>query len=314
MHLSQGDESPATMTTQHDTSTPLHILILPSWYPTSDQPVRGVFCRDFAQSLQRNHIQVGVIYPDIKSIRELSLAKIQERWFQCTKESEDGIPTFRCAAWNLIPKLRFEHRLWAWLAKRLMKRYIQEHGLPDLIHAHNALWAGYAAQKLSRAYGIPFVLTEHASAYARGLVAEWQREITERAQSGASISTTVSTAFAKVLQTYRSDIRVVPNPVHTNEFSPPTIQRVTHPFVFTSIALLTENKGMDILLRAFADAFANDEVCLNIGGDGPHRPVLMDLANELGIAEKVPLYGTAKQGAGSWCSSIIQCLCASELF
>lgn len=45
------------------------------------------------------------------------------------------------------------------------------------------------------------------------------------------------------------------------------------PFKFP-IALLTPKKGMDILIRAFYEAFRDvEEVVLEIGGDGPSRPI-----------------------------------------
>ena len=49
---------------------------------------------------------------------------------------------------------------------------------------------------------------------------------------------------------------------------------------------------MDLLLQAFAKAFGGQEkVRLIIGGDGPERPRLQELAGELGLQEQVSFPG-----------------------
>ena len=38
---------------------------------------------------------------------------------------------------------------------------MQRYGRPDVLHAHCAKWAGYAAMLIGQDYGIPYIITEH---------------------------------------------------------------------------------------------------------------------------------------------------------
>ncbi|MFX9385586.1 glycosyltransferase, partial [Acinetobacter baumannii] len=53
---------------------------------------------------------------------------------------------------------------------RLFKEYIKKNGKPDVIHVHSLLNSGYLAFEIYKKYNIPYVITEHSSAFARGLV------------------------------------------------------------------------------------------------------------------------------------------------
>jgi glycosyltransferase involved in cell wall biosynthesis len=64
------------------------------------------------------------------------------------------------------------------------------------------------------------------------------------------------------------------------------------PFRFLNVGFLHEKKGQDDLLKAFASRFADDPtVALAIGGDGPERDRLHEMAESLGIAGQVRWLG-----------------------
>src|SRR3546814_16978553 len=48
---------------------------------------------------------------------------------------------------------------------RLFELYIQQHGMPDVLHAHGVLYAGVISRSISAKYKIPYVITEHSSVY-----------------------------------------------------------------------------------------------------------------------------------------------------
>lgn len=64
---------------------------------------------------------------------------------------------------------QFNIKKWVDKGLKLFELYIAENGIPNIIHVHSLMNAGYLALKIKK-YGVPFVVTEHSTAYARGLV------------------------------------------------------------------------------------------------------------------------------------------------
>jgi glycosyltransferase involved in cell wall biosynthesis len=63
------------------------------------------------------------------------------------------------------------------------------------------------------------------------------------------------------------------------------------------VGRLVREKGCDLLLRAFASIrAAYPQWCLSIFGDGPERPWLVELSNELSLSSSVSFHGTVGRG------------------
>lgn len=213
--------------------------------------------------------------------------------FQTKVYDERGVPTIRMHGWN-VPRLRIGGELWVQIALRLLKLYIQKFGRPDLLHAHNVLWSGVAANRASRLLGIPYMITEHSCAYVRGLVRVQDenavRETLSKAHSLIAVSESLRTAMSRYVA--QEKILTIPNVVDTDFFTLPETERKDEPFRFLCVALLTAVKGIDQLLLAFADAFRQkSHVVLEIGGDGPERGRLEELATQLGVRSQVRFLG-----------------------
>jgi len=214
--------------------------------------------------------------------------------FKTEFREEEGIPTFRSLGWA-VPKLpRVNRQIWLWQARRLVDLYVQRFGKPNIIHAHAVLWGGVAALEASQKLGVPFLVTEHSTAYARGLIEPWQEPDIKRVLQHANVRAAVSHSLARLIAPYAMGlpIEVVPNVVDTEFFTLPPHPRRSRPFVFLSVALLTPKKGIDVLLKAFTVGFkGHPEVELWIGGDGPQRSDLESLAHSLGIEPQVRFLG-----------------------
>jgi len=271
----------------------LHVLILPSWYPTESAPLNGVFFQEQAKALFEAGVKVGVIYPELRSLRQLGLRSMLENHFQITAENEEGVCTYRLAAWN-VPLKRVKGYYQAYLFKKLFQDYINKHGVPDIIHVHSALWAGLSAMRIKREYKIPYMLTEHSTAYARGLLSKYELSITKKIFLNADAMVAVSRPFARLLEEELrvEPIKVIPNIVDTKFFICTNNIRSKKQYTFLTIAFLTEKKAIDILLRAFEKEFNNNpNVRLVIGGDGDKRRELETLAMDLGISSQVEFLG-----------------------
>lgn len=278
----------------------IHVLLLPSWYPIDSNLVGGVFFQQQALALRRHGLRVAVAFPEWRSLREFSMAKLLKNHFHVSINDEYGLITYRMHGWNLAPYLRrISGPIQAVAFEWLVKKYIHDHGKPDLIHAHSLLWAGVGASYVFRRFNIPYVVTEHSSAFLRGLIKSWHKRYLQRAISDAYAVWAVGPGLRDRLVPYApqdKEIGVVPNMVDVDFFVPPAEGRKCRGFRFSTIALMTPNKGLDILLRAFGTAFLHEkDVYLDIGGDGPQRRELEQLADRLGISDRVTFHGMLSQ-------------------
>ena len=262
----------------------LHVLILPSWYSTSKVPSSGIFFQRQALALSKAGVQVGIIYPDIAppgSGGEYEGSKVEITFY------EGRIPEVRLRRQVLRPL-----RPWArhWATQKLFLEYQKHFGVPDLVHAHAALWAGVIASFLP----VPYVLTEHWTGYAQGLVRPWQVPLIKRAFWKARARLAVSTALAEDLRRYVGplEVQVLPNVVDTDFFVPPSTRPSYPPLRLVSVALLNRVKRLDTVIRAlgFLVKWGMD-VVLDLGGDGPEKQTLEKLAYELGVGERVRFLG-----------------------
>jgi glycosyltransferase involved in cell wall biosynthesis len=271
----------------------LHVLLLPSWYPTKYAPTRGIFFLEQAIALRKAGIQTGVIYPDFRSWRTLTHNNISDTHFQISYNNDNDIPTIRFHGWNPL-SARLRYRFFITIAKKLWEEYTDHWGHPDVIHAHSALWGGVAASVLSNQTNIPYIITEHSSGYARDMIRPWQQKLIKNAIQGAAQFITVSKSLKQTLKTYRDadKITVIPNMVDTTFFTLSPVRHNTPPFRFLTVASLVPVKGINILLHSFAIKFkGNNDVILEIGGDGPERHNLEKLAVNLGIQKQVSFLG-----------------------
>lgn len=272
----------------------MHILILPSSYPRPYSTLAGIFYRDQALALQRNGIHVGVIDPEPRTLRTLLRQDVFLNRFQISLMDDCGIPTVNANDWCIPFSQKLYSRHFIWRAKRLFEYYVKHFGKPDIIHAHEILWGGVAARIIGKKNNIPFLVTEHSSNYAFGLIKEWQKSFIKDVMKDAYAIISVSSSFMSLLRSF-GDIqrfRIVPNVVDTEFFSMVNAPKNDGLFRFISITPLTLKKGVDILVKAFASAFKErDDVVIEIGGEGEARVTIEQLVKDLGIHDRIKLLG-----------------------
>ncbi|WP_281974575.1 glycosyltransferase family 4 protein [Halobacillus litoralis] len=270
----------------------MHVLIVPSWYPVRDNPIRGVFFKEQALALQKNGFKVTVAFPEIWSIKSIGKNK-ETKGFHLNVE--DGIRTYRYKSYNYFPRVpHVQGRLYLNFLRKLYNHVVENEGKPDIIHAHSALWGGWAATKISEKSHIPLLITEHSSAYDRDMIKPYQEKYINYTFNISRKVIVVGPSLERQIQKYvnKEKIKLIPNIVNIDNFKIGTIKKNTKRFRFLSIGFLSYNKGMDVLLKSFARAFKNkEEVELIIGGDGEEFENLISLAKELGIFQQVRFLG-----------------------
>lgn len=272
-----------------------HVLVIPSSYPRPGSAVSGLFYRDQARALLSRGLTVGVVYPDVRSVLSRGRSDLLTNLFR-VRRSLDGGETLYRSTFPAIPRAsKATSRLWLHQLRRLVRRYVAEQGSPDIIHAHGLVLAGVGAAEAANTLSVPLVLTAHSSAFARDLVADWQKAAVAEALRRADAILAVSGALARDIAVLApsAETQVVPNLVDTDYFDLPRPDRATSgPFTFLVVALLHPQKGVDVAIRAFAQAFPGEsDAVLRIVGDGPEASRLRALSRKLGTDGRVVFTG-----------------------
>ncbi len=279
----------------------MHILIIPSWYNTPAEPIRGSFFRDQALALQKAGHRVGILVAPAK-LR--SLHGLDEVWHNfrrantaITVEDDSGIMIYRMPWWGWWPSL------YPWvrgdLGLRIFDHYCQEQGTPDILHGQSVLYGGYLAAYIGHHRRIPSVMTEHSTTFLRKLILPGQGWFISYTLRHLDRRLAVQLPLARALNRFAPEqqIDILPNVVDTDFFTAGPDAPPDQPFVFSVICRLVRHKRIDVLLRALARAFQSQPVHLNIGGDGKQRAAWEQLAQQLGIAAQVTFLGALSREA-----------------
>jgi len=280
----------------------MHILIIPSErYIPQEKLTAGIFQHDQAHALKRAGLQIGVIAPAPRSLRLFK--KRLNGWPSGIEFSnKDGVPVYRYKGWGWIPGRTpyLSGKFYTNIGKRLIKKYINEQGMPDIIHAHNALYAGFIAYTIKKKYHIPFVLTEHSSAYIRNGIRGWQVKMVKKVLEKADARVIVSPYLGKEIEKRFGNLvcpwKYIPN-ILDNRFekqrsSGSQVPESKELFRFLNVGSLISIKNHIELLNAFSSAFKGlKKVKLLIIGDGPLRKELEALVEILEITTQVQFFG-----------------------
>lgn len=274
----------------------MRVLIVPSWYPTVDNPIKGSFFKEQAEELVKQGIEVIVAYISTPSIKELN--KFELRYY-----IDNNIHTYRFTL-PVGTILRFGKvghllyiKIYFSMLNKIYKKILEEHGKPDIIHIQSYVGAGIGAMLLSQKYNIPYVITEHLSNFLNKEY-RFDKILINDLKSvfkNADKCIAVSKPLAKSIQQFvNREIIILPNMVNTGRFLIAEKKEEKNKiFEFLFVGSLNKLKRVNILIESFELAFREiEEVRLRICGSGPEREKLERQVEKLGISEKVIFRGT----------------------
>lgn len=282
------------------------VLFVPSWYPSDDDPISGIFIKEQAAALATKY-DVAVLVPGLSSWREVLKPRQPSQ-----SDSASPVPVHRAFARPLIPHgpERIDYHTFERAAHAGFKKLLAEWGKPDVIHAHVVLPGGWSALKLGRRYSIPIVLTEHSGPFSMHLDTEVKRDLVKKTLQGVDQVVTISPALEQQLKGFEPnlDVKIIGELVGTEFFVPATNGNRRQldsqdPLRFFIVSRLVEDKGIGYLLRAAALLQKSETrpFELIIGGDGPHRAELERMAADLGIAGQCKFLGRLdRSGVKDW--------------
>jgi L-malate glycosyltransferase len=212
----------------------------------------------------------------------------------------EGVTVYEGLASRFILQQGGDAEMRSWLAgaNAAYAKYCTEEGKPDLIHAHGRfINAGVFALAIKKSSGIRYIYTEHSSYYHRGVTPVGTKELLNDIIAEAAAYCAVSPFLAETVASFlrRDDLRaiIIPNVFdEIFEREEPRALPSVGPIIFLNIASLYEHKGVEFVLRAFAEAFkSHSGHVLKFCGDGPKRAELEAVANELGVRGQVDFLG-----------------------
>lgn len=271
----------------------MNIVIIPSWYPVESNPINGIFFKEQAKALQRAGHKVVVLFPEMWTTRMVTQPKGKQG---VHISEEDGIKTYRYRAYNIVPgRIPYSSAYFFYYAlKKLYKKMLlTEMEKPEILHAHSCLWAGWAASKIAKEESLPLLVTEHSSKIVRNLLKPYEKREIINTCSVAEKILCVGPSLVNEFKDFSSEqkIQLVPNIVDLRKFEIKS-KNEKNRFKFFSMAFLSFNKGMDVLIQAFAKTFRGQPVDLVIGGDGLERGNLEKLAIQLDVHNQVEFLGS----------------------
>lgn len=303
----------------------MHILILPSEeFVPEREPLAGIFQLDQARILKYAGYKVGVLSirlrysapmimkavlkrlagrksqndTDIYSFLQLFslfFNKIFRPSLYIREEQVEGIDVYRIEGfYRLPPSQKTDYRWWIRAGKELFKHYINKNGRPDIIHAHNAVYAGMLAQNLKEQHHVDYILTEHSSYFSRKMYHNSLLSYAYAAFKNARQLFVVSAFLGKGLEEIfcNLDYKVLPNVVHPDFEHQPLNKKQKTTYSVISIGNLIHLKRHALLIRAFHKAFSADvPISLSIIGEGPEKESLQQLIETLGESNRIHLKG-----------------------
>ena len=266
----------------------MHIMFIPSWYSNKRNPVHGSFFKEQAEAIQESGVKVTVAYNEIWPLTQLF--KINEK-IGISYGIEGKLKTYRYKNFNYLPKNPKMFSIFNKRLDRLYREIVKKEGKVDLIHCQSSFWAGISAEYIAKKYNIPLVITEHSSLNTAIYIKESYKPFIKNSYLNADVLIAVGNGLKKEIVEFsgRNDIKVIHNLIPVEKFK--ISKNINDKFTFFSLAFLEGEKGMDILIKAFAKYFKNSNTELIIGGEGSQKEGLISLCKELKIDNQVEFLG-----------------------
>jgi teichuronic acid biosynthesis glycosyltransferase TuaC len=266
---------------------PLHVLTLTPFFPSEGDDAAGCFIADPLAAIARIGVKntVFALQPFYRNKTRARKSAITAEWLRYfSLPGGFGLPSAGAFAFaRIVGRVRELHRT---------------HRI-DLIHAHAPLPCGHAAMLLSGELKIPFVVSVHgldvfSTKQVTGRAGEWCRRISQRVYRGSRRVICISEHVREeVLRGVGAGCRtsVVYNGVDPELFSPVGGSEPEETTVL-SVGNLIPIKGHAVLIRAVASVVSEfPSLTLKIIGEGPELPQLRELAQQLGVSDRVRFLG-----------------------
>ncbi len=276
----------------------MHILIIPSWYKTPNQPNSGTFFEEQARMFHKRGHKVAILYPH-HNLRFLGNSRYKIE----TPEDyvDNGIPTYYSFTESMVPKVEkptlLDVKTTLSMAYKKYKSYKKKHGKPDVIHAHSILWGGVVANYISSKENIPYYLTEHFTGWI--LNEKYNREnsykklllkVINNSSSSFAVSLYLKNELVKRFSISKSKIVVLPNIVNDIFYYRSSL-KASNSFRMVIVGNLIERKNHLTLFKAIKILNDSHTVNLLVIGEGEIEADLKSFVLENELTKEIQFFG-----------------------
>ncbi len=260
----------------------MKVLFITAWYPTTENPINGIFIREHAKSVSIYGNEVTVIHAGRANKRINGI-------YRTLDTIEEGIRTIRiyCFASPFRP---LNYILYSWALLAIGRRLFKKGFIPEIIHAH-VYTAGLPALILGRLHGIPIVLSEHWSKFPLRKLNVFEKLLAKSVMNRVDMILPVSHSLKVTLCGYgiKGRFKIVPNVVDTSLFYPSEKnQNKNHDKRILFVGSLKPVKGLPHLFHALSKlGQRRNDWHLDIVGEGRARKEYERMVVELGLTGKV---------------------------
>ena len=267
----------------------MHICVIPPSYPNKYNPQSSIFVYELCKALSMRDNRVTVLDSGLYTIKHWT----DKSCWILQKEKDEYQTIYRFHT-PLVFRSFFKRTgiLLAFLRiSKMFRRLIKEDKLPDVIYAHFSYPSGVAAARISKKYKIPLAFEEHAGRFLEPNVSQFYCNVLRYVTNSSKCIIAVSSSLAEKIEkmTLKKTL-IVPNLIDDRFQYYKSVSKKK--FVFFSAGNLVKIKNMDLLIKAFAEAFNDiNDVELRIAGDGPERTNLLKIIEDQQLQNKVTLLG-----------------------
>lgn len=268
----------------------MKVLWLCSWYPHSTDLFDGDFIERHARSLATQQ-KLDVIH----IVQNMNLLCNESFRMEERNESNIYVKVFYVPAGNRgfkkLNAVLFNYRYYKTM-RSILNEYIAKNGTPDIVHVHVPVKMGAGAIWLKNRFNVPFVVTEHATAYFqnshdnyfdRGLFYRYlTRKTFSKADSVISVSSCLMNIIDDLFRIKRKYL--IRNSVNTEMFFPVNTNNLPQKFIHVS--MMVPFKNVEGILEALAHLNKHTTNWQMIFV-GPANPRQIALAKELKVNEQI---------------------------
>lgn len=270
----------------------MKILFLSAWYPNRYDPMPGLFVKQHAEAVAKEH-EVSVLYVHAVKKGKWEVAHFVENCVDTTIVYYPSFPT------QVLKALYFLKAYWKGFD--LVKK---RNGRPNLIHVNILTRCGVVGLLIKLVYGIPYVITEHWSRYLpvrnnyKGFLRKWLTQLVVRRSNGI---VTVSEAVKTAMQANKLNhplFEVIYNGVDTDVFIPAGKKEESRTKLFSHISCFDDGaKNISGLVNTiFKLGKTRQDFKLYLVGEGPDKAKIEALSASLGLTGKFIIFTGLLEG------------------
>lgn len=261
----------------------LHVLVVTTWYPNGKDKLIGVYHKLFCTAVANAGVKVNMLYVDRQGLSDLPKYPTMKKTYV---DNNDGYKTYGRLELD-VGRFGMDLQMSSYVktAEKIYNAYVKENGKPDILHAQVMVPAGYAACKIGEKYGIPVLVTEHATYFERffsGNEEKYARFVAEKAKI---------TVVGNYMEDYLRDVQhiessVLPNIVDTAVFNVPRKPHDPSVYNIATVAGLRPGKATDDAIKAvklLCEKNPDKKFKYTIVGEGQEEENFKALTKQLGM-------------------------------